>query len=302
MVDIKQLGKDLKQKPYGGAWCINDPDIIQALQVFLHENAYMDIINNTNVNRFLERYFDYVKSSNNNLVGLEKFNSLAFSLGTTNTFDLFTATNPTRRLVSFAGEYIYHNIMQRTIYGNTTTLTHADQIHSNDCVVISCPFADTGEEHPEMNEILARCDQLGVPLLLDMAYINISEGINIDLEHNCIEAITTSLSKVFPLGYVRVGMRMKKNNIDDGLDMTTSSDWVNKLGIGMSDCVLEQFDSNFIVNKYKQQQIDMCKQLGVNVSKSVIFGIDNSNKYNEYNRGFKTNRLCFSKHFETGVA
>ena len=106
----------------------------------------------------------------------------------------------------------------------------------------------------DMNKILDKCDSLGVPLLLDMAYINISEGININLEHDCIEALTTSLSKVFPLGYVRVGMRMKKENIDDGLDMTTSSDWVNKLGIGMSNYVLEQFDSSFIINKYRQQQ------------------------------------------------
>ena len=302
MVDINKLSTNLKQKPYGGAWCINDPEIIQALQMFLDQNAYIDIINNSDVNGFLERYFQFVKTSKNNLQGLEKYKSLAFSLGTTNTFDMFTATHPTRRLVSFKGEYIYHNIMQRTIYGKTTTLSHADQIDSNDCVVISCPFADTGQEHPEMNKILDKCDSLGVPLLLDMAYINISEGININLEHDCIEALTTSLSKVFPLGYVRVGMRMKKENIDDGLDMTTSSDWVNKLGIGMSNYVLEQFDSSFIINKYRQQQIDMCKQLDVDVSKSVIFGIDNSNKYNEYNRGFDTNRLCFAKHFETGVA
>ena len=300
MIEVKKLSKNLKQKAYGGAWCIDDPEIIQSIQIFLHENAYMDIINNTNVHGFLERYFDYVKSSNNNLIGLEKFNSLAFSLGTTNTFDLFTATNPTRRLVSFKGEYIYHNIMQRTIYGEITSLTHADEIDENDCVVISCPFADTGEEHPEMNEILARCDRLGVPLLLDMAYINISEDININLEHDCIKALTTSVSKVFPLGHVRVGMRMKKTNIDDGLDMTTSCDWVNKLGIGISNHVLKNFTSSFIVNKYKQQQIEMCKQLDVHVSKSVIFGIDNNNKYNEYNRGFDSNRLCFSKHFETG--
>lgn len=301
MVDIKKLSKNLKQKPYGGAWCIDDPEIIQCIQTFLNENDYIDIIKNTNVYEFLEKYFSFVKNSNNNLQGFDQFKSLAFSLGTTNTFDMFTASHPTRRLVSFKGEYIYHNIMQRTLYGHTTTLSHADEIQSNDCVVLSCPFADTGEEHPEMSEIFQRCDHLNVPLLLDMAYINTSEGININLEHDCIEALTTSLSKVFPLGYVRVGMRMKKNNIDDGLDMTTSSDWVNKLGIGISNYVLEKFDSNFLTHKYRQQQIDMCEQLDISVSKSVIFGIDHNKKYDEYNRGFTTNRLCLSKHFQTEI-
>lgn len=299
MADINQLSKNLKQKPYGGAWCINDSEIIQCIQTFLNENSYIDIIENTDVNGFLEKYFSFVKNSNNNLQGFDQFGSLAFSLGTTNTFDIFTASHPTRRLVSFKGEYIYHNIMQRTLYGHTITLSHADEIQTNDYVVLSCPFADTGEEHPEMTEILERCDDLNVPLLLDMAYINVSEGIEINLEHDCIEALTTSLSKVFPLGYVRVGMRMKKNNIDDGLDMTTSSDWVNKLGIGISNYVLDRFDSNFLTRKYRQQQIDMCEHLKILPSKSVIFGVDHNKKYDEYNRGFITNRLCLSKHFQT---
>lgn len=302
MIDIKKLSKNLKQKPYGGALSIDDPEIIQSIQTFLNENDYIDIIKNTNVYEFLEKYFSFIKNSNNNLQGFDQFNSLAFSLGTTNTFDMFTASHPTRRLVSFKGEYIYHNIMQRTLYGNTTTLSHADEIQSNDCVVLSCPFADTGEEHPEMTKIFERCDHLNVPLLLDMAYINISEGININLEHDCIEALTTSLSKVFPLGLVRVGMRMKKENSDDGLDMTTSSGWVNKLGIGISNHLLKEFKSNFIIDKYKQQQIKMCSDLNVAPSKSVIFGIDYNEKYNEYNRGFHSNRLCLAKHFALGKA
>lgn len=301
-MNIKKLSQNLKQKPYGGAWAINDPEVILATQSFLDKNAYLDIINKANVNEYLDNYFQFVKTSHNELIGLTKFKSLAFSLGTTNTFDMFVASHPTKRLVTFDGEYIYHSIMQRAIYGHTYSLSHPDQIQSNDCLIISCPFADTGGEHPNMKEILARCDQLKVPVLLDLAYINIAQNITIDLRHDCIEALTTSLSKVFPLGHVRVGMRMKKQNIDDGLDMTTASDWVNKLGIGIANSLIKQFDSNYIFNKYKQKQTAMCNQLDVTPSKCVIFGIDQNKKYSEYNRGFLTNRLCFSKHFATGVA
>ena len=300
MVDIKSLSKNLKHKPYGGAWCINDEEVIRSMQIYLDQNAYIDIINQTDVNGFLETYFEFVRSTKNNLQGIEKFKSLAFSLGTTNTFDMFTLSHPTRRLVSFKGDYIYHNIIQRTMYNKTNTLSHADEIQKNDCLVISCPFADTGEEHPKMSKILTTCDHLKVPVLVDMAYINISQGIDVNLEHDCIEALTTSLSKVFPLGFVRVGMRMKKENVDDGLDMTTSSGWVNKLGIGIANHVLKQFDSNSIIDKYKPQQIELCKQLDVSPSKSVIFGVDYNAKYEEYNRGTASNRLCLSKHFNTG--
>jgi|TARA_R100000030_G_scaffold80581_1_gene63425 histidinol-phosphate/aromatic aminotransferase/cobyric acid decarboxylase-like protein len=302
MASIKPLTKNLREKPYGGAWAIDDPAVILATQIFLDQNAYYDIINTTNVNEYLDNYFQFVKSSRNKLIGLNKFKSLAFSLGTTQSFDIFTMTHHSRRLISFQGDYVYHNIMQRTMYGHTNKLSHPDEIQKNDCLIISCPFSDTGSEHPHMEEILTRCDKLKVPVLLDLAYINVAQNISVDLRHDCIDSVTTSLSKVFPLGYVRVGMRMQKQKIDDPIDMINSVDYVNKLGIGIANNLLTQFDANFISNKYKNKQTAMCNQLDVTPSKCVIFGIDHKEKYPEYNRGFETNRLCFSKHFETGVA
>lgn len=299
MAESKQVSKDLRDKPYGGAWVIDDQNVLKSIQTFLDQNRYFDIINNTNVHEYLDNYFQYVKLSKNKLVGLDKFKSLAFSLGTTQSFDVFTLSNQNRKLVNFKGDYVYHSIIQRTQYGLTNTISHVDEIQKDYCLVISCPFADTGEEHPQMSAILDRCDELKVPVLLDMAYVNISEGINIDLQHDCIQAITTSLSKVFPLGYVRVGMRMAKQKTDDPIDMITSVDWVNKLGIGIANHLFTDYDSNYITNKYKKQQLKMCKDLDILPSKSVIFGVDCNNKFDEYNRGYDTNRLCLAKHFDT---
>ena len=80
--------------------------------------------------------------------------------------------------------------------------------------------------------------------------------------------------------------------------MMTENNYVNRMAVNMAIDLFNNFDSNYITSKYKQQQIDMCKHLNVDLSKTVIFGIDTDNKYKQYNRGTHTNRLCFAKHFD----
>jgi hypothetical protein len=58
--------------------------------------------------------------------------------------------------------------------------------------------------------------------------------------------------------------------------------------------MMQKFDADYIPLKYKDKQIEICKELNVEPSSCVIFGIDHNDKFNEYNRGRDTNRLCFS--------
>ena len=55
------------------------------------------------------------------------------------------------------------------------------------------------------------------------------------------------------------------------------------------------------VTKWRTTQLEFCKQLGLNPSDTVLFGIDTAHKYDHYNRGsVQTNRLCFSRYYEAG--
>jgi hypothetical protein len=44
------------------------------------------------------------------------------------------------------------------------------------------------------------------------------------------------------------------------------------------------------------ENIEFCKELEVAPSDCVIFGIDPTKKWQQYNRGGTTNRLCFAKY------
>lgn len=291
--------KDLKSKPFGGVWSIADQEVLDCTDIFFKKINYGYCIENTNTQNFLNKYFSYIKESKNKLIGIENYQSLAFSLGTTNSFDAFYIKHNNKIIVSFAGEYVYHNILQRTTYGETKIINNFEDLSTGHALIISVPFADTGNEPEHLEKILDTCDKKDIPVLIDMAYINVAQEITINLNHKCIEGITSSLSKLFPLSTLRIGIRMQKENIDDGVDMISGVNYVNKLGIALADCLINNFANDYIFSKYKQQQQKLCLDLGVKPSKTVILGIDTNNKFDEYNRGGNTNRLCFSKKFET---
>ena len=63
-----------------------------------------------------------------------------------------------------------------------------------------------------------------------------------------------------------------------------------QLGLGL----ISKFGPDYIFNKYRQQQLELCLQYKVNPSDTVLFGIG-GDEWKEYNRGTSTNRLSFNK-------
>ena len=151
-----RIMKNLKGEPYGGAWPIEDSNVLDCINNFLYGKKYIEL-NTINTQTYLERFFEFICGSNNDLHGIGDYTSKAFSLGTTNAFDSFFIKHSKKRLVSFSGEYVYHGIVQRTIDGSTNTLTDSDQLKKGDALVISVPFADTGDEHEQLEDVLIAC-------------------------------------------------------------------------------------------------------------------------------------------------
>ena len=61
--------------------------------------------------------------------------------------------------------------------------------------------------------------------------------------------------------------------------------------------MFEKFETDYIQNKYYRKQLEICKELNIQPSKCVIFGItDNRDKrFDEYNRGTDWRRVCISE-------
>ena len=268
-----------KNKIYGGAWSVYDQEILDTITQIQPEKG--------NVNQFIKDYKNWIG------LDLNEYPYVNFSAGTTETFDKFYYKHTGKRLRIFKGEYFYHQIMARNYF--QMEWLENDVIKENDFVVISCPFSDTGDVPQNFYSILESCNNLNVPVLLDMSYINISNISNINLNFKCIKTITTSLSKVFPVEHYRIGIRFDREFIDDTLNAYNQNNYVNLYSVNIGHHLIKNYKNNWLYEKYKNKQKQICKKLDINTSPCVIFGIDKKMRFMEYNRGSSVNRLCFSK-------
>ena len=290
---------NLKLLPYGGAQYVPSDDRERFVRTAIRSCANSlwqpDI-----QDEFLTRYRTWIAATKLNTIdGLDKFPVSCVTQGTTEGFDKFYLKNTSRRLRYFKGEYMYHQVAGRQYFDYPAMFIENEALDKNDVVVISLPFSDTGNEHPRMKEILTKCSSLGIPVLLDCAYLGICSGININLDYDCITDVTFSLSKTFPVPHLRIGMRLTRTDDDDALLVTNKTQYVNRLSIAIGLELMNHWSVDYIPMTYKEIQKQFCETLGVEPSNCVIFGIDTTDKWTQYNRGGTTNRLCFAKYLHT---
>ena len=282
---------DKRQLLYGESTAILDADVLSS-------------INLTSINlttdctaEFCSSYKKWILSSKlNSIHGLDQFPFMCYSNGTTEAFDKFYIKNHTRRFRCFRGEYVYHRLTWRNSWPNWTWLDD-ECLDPNDAVVISLPFSDTGNAHSLHEALLDKCDELGIPVLVDCAYFGICEGLNFNFNHMCITDITFSLSKVFPVAHARIGMRFTRIDDDDPLFVVNKIGYTNRIGPQIGLQLINKFSPDYIYIKYRDRQLEICKDLNVIPSRTVLFGIGGE-QWAEYNRGTATNRLSFNKIYE----
>ena len=286
---------DKKHLQFGHSTAVNDSDVLEVIKTISLENFSDVDINRT----FCKEYLEWIKRHSNKVTGLDEFNYAVYSHGTSEAFDKFYLKNLNRRFRIFKSEYLYHQLAWRNSGLDWAYIEDA-RLDKNDAVIISYPFADTGNKHEQMDFILHNCTALGIPVLIDCAYYTISSGLEFNFNHKCITDITFSLSKMFPVAHARIGMRLTREDDDDTLFVYEKANYQNRLGAILGLELIRNFEPNYIVNKYKDTQLQFCKQTNTIPSSTVLFGLGNE-EWIEYNRGGCTNRLSFHKYLDKGV-
>ena len=292
---------NLKSLPYGGAAAVDYSVVSKELTKIMQHAPVTEWLRDPDIHqRFLDRYRKWIQDSRLNYIqGLDSFSVACYSLGTSESFDKFYLRNRTRRFRCLRGEYMYHAASWRNYFPDWSYVEDGP-LETNDALVISVPFSDTGNVHGYTSLLLNRAAELGVPVLVDMAFFGVCRDITFDLSHPAITDVTFSLSKTFPVSHMRIGMRLTRIDDDDSLMIHHKTAYVNRLGAGVGIELMNQWSADFNSQHWMPLQQRFCNQLGVTPSNTVIFGVDTHNKWSEYNRGCDTNRLCFAKYFEPG--
>jgi len=288
---------NLGHLPYGGAHPIQDAEQLTYIGQLLQ--AYgQDLITDASVNHaFLDRYRQWLADSSG-LVGLDKFRHAVYSNGTSEAFDAFYLRHRHRRFRICDAEYSYHKIAFTRMGLDWDPLDGV--LSANDAVIISTPFANTGNWHDKTTQLdlPQRCNDLGIPVLLDMAYVGTTGPFAFDLNcWDCAEDIVFSLSKVFPVAHYRIGMRLSKLDYDDGMFVYHKANYTNRFGAWLGQQLLDRYAYDWLWKKYKTQQALQCALLEIEPSSSVLFGTDSNGKWPEYDRGGNANRLFLGRHY-----
>lgn len=288
---VKQFKYDKRNLPYGHGTAIADSDVLKFL-----DSLKIDLIDvlETNVDKFCIEYINWIKNYNlSSILGLEQYPHLAYSNGTSESFDKFYLNNSGKRFRCFKGEYLYHELSWRNNFD--WAFIEDLPLDSNDAIIISFPFSDTGNEHVHYRKVLRECEEKNINVLVDCVYYTLSRGLTVDLNYKCITDVTFSLSKTFPVAHARIGLRVTREDTDDSLFVYQKSNYNNRLGAYIGRELITEFEPTYIANKYRNKQIELCKNLeDVKPSSTVLFGIG-GDRWLEYNRGTATNRLGLHK-------
>lgn len=242
---------------------------------------------------YLDTYKNWITASkNNHIKGLDDFQSMSFIHGTVQAFDHFYIQHYNRRFRFARGEFMYHKASMKTRI-NWAWLDE-DVIHSDDAVIISTPFSDTGTIHNNLTKILEDCERLNVPVLLDMAYLPIAKNINIDVSYKCIDTVCTSISKMFDgAQHLRAGIRFQRKNLDDGIDIFNSVNMVPEHSISSAAYIMSKYPLDFNWDEYNDVYQNVCAELNLTSTDCVLFGTSTS-EYQSFNRGNSHNRVCIA--------
>jgi len=237
-------------------------------------------------------------TQNKILNGLDEFTFADFANGTSQTFDHFYLTNSQRQLVTFKGDFQYHQCTAKSL--GITIVDNHSQLQPGQALIISAPFSDFGSMHPEFDTIMALCDQYKIPVCLDLAYWGIARNINLDLKlYPAITQITSSLSKPFhSLEKHRVGIRLSKIYLNDGISMINEVGLQNSYSMSLGCYFMKKFSCDWAWNKYQKKYTEICQTHELEQTDTVIFALGDTQRHSQFNRGIPGNhRICISDHF-----
>jgi len=246
---------------------------------------------------FVNEYYNWIQSSElNNLENLNKFNVLDFVHGTSQAFDFFYMKHHNKRFRCLEGDYVYHRVSWKNYFN--WKYVGEDELKENDALIISLPFSDYGSQHPNMDELLDKCDALNIPVFIDAAYYCIARDVNFNLDRPCIETITFSMSKAFyGAERLRIGIRCRRKEEDDGIVLFNDFHCVSKIAAGVGYELCKNFNPDHNHNKFRTKQVSICKDLNITPSDCVMFGLADKDhpEFGRYNRGTDYRRVCISR-------
>jgi len=240
---------------------------------------------------YLDQFDLWIKSSSyNQVIGLENFSHRAYCAGVNDAIATFVSRHAKHRRIrvgraEFVGAKINSNAMQAS-----WCWLEDDEIRANDAVILSWPYAGNGNEIDGQDKLFKTCEQLQVPVMIDLAYFGISQGMTFDLSSPCITDVATSLSKPLNVS-LRLGLRYTRSYHDDNIQSLSDLKIYNRMAAKIGTDLMKTFSHDWLVNKYLPVYQDVCAELDLQTTPTFTLALGNSSQHKEFLRNGHC-RIC----------
>lgn len=225
-----------------------------------------------NKEQYKIKYTNWLLNSKfSTIKGLDKFKNIDFTYGVTQSIDDLLVKHKQDRLRIYEFEYHY----SRKIHKNFKYIDK--DIVNGDWVLISLPFCFNGAYPENLNELLDLCYEKNVPVYIDSAFYGLSFDFTLDLSHPAIKEVYFSLSKNLGLGFLRTGLRYSNDTYYGPVKMQNEYNYSNLTFIELGEYVIDKYDINFILEKYKSKYVSLCSQLNLMPSKCIHIATTDQN-------------------------
>ena len=131
-----------------------------------------------------------------------------------------------------------------------------------------------------------------IPVALDLAYVGSIGDEYIELTDN-VEYAFYSFSKAFGLRNIRTGYLFSRKPIPRLDDLIHKAKYFNYYANDASELLMRRFDVDYIYNKLRLPQLDICDELNLTPSDSVWLATSDDPMYDKFKRG-GVNRICLA--------
>lgn len=212
---------------------------------------------------FVNYHREWLLNSNFYVQNLDRFKHGYITAGCTEAFNEVYTEN----CYVLHGEYTYHVDTGRAVESQIENIPYGSRL------IISYPFAATGNPHKDWNSILDICEQKNIKIFIDACLAGVSIG-KLDLKHPNITHVAFSFSKAFYTGFFRCGV-VYTNETKSPASVTNRHLYINHPSVGLHLQLMKKFTSDYIVERYRMKQVDVCKEHQLVQSDCVIFGLEN---------------------------
>lgn len=228
----------------------------------------------------------------NTISGWNDLPHRAYSVGSVDAINSFIYRHgATKRLRFSRAEFVAAKISSQSANFKWAFLEDGP-VKLNDALLISVPFSGSGNLYEKFDTLLDQCEEMDVPVFLDLSYWPISRELELNIGRHCIKEVTFSLSK--PLAtQLRLGMRMTRDPVDDMLQVNSDLKIYNRIAVWVGIQLMNEFSIDYLLSKYVHRQIEVCNNLGLIATNTFTLAQGDQSQYAEFNRnGY--NRICIT--------